>query len=121
MALGSIELQSQPVAIAIVAVLFLLVRYLNKTDVPKIKNLPEIPGVPIFGNLIQLDDEHARRARQWVKKYGEVFQVRMGNKVCLSLIMRSPTLISNEGWIRESSSQTPSTRSGTSGSRINPV
>ena len=72
----------QPVAIAIVAVIFFLVRYFNRTDIPKIKNLPEIPGIPIFGNLIQLGDEHARNARQWVAKYGGVFQVRMGNKVC---------------------------------------
>jgi phenylacetate 2-hydroxylase len=76
-------LQFQPVAIAVIAVVFFLIRYFNRTDIPKIKNLPEIPGIPIFGNLIQLGDEHARRARQWVKKYGEVFQVRMGNKVCI--------------------------------------
>lgn len=75
------EFQFQSVAIAVIAVVFFLVRYLNQTDIPKIKNLPEVPGVPIFGNLIQLGDEHARRAREWVKKYGPVFQVRLGNKV----------------------------------------
>ncbi|KAL1988301.1 hypothetical protein VTN96DRAFT_276 [Rasamsonia emersonii] len=74
------EFQFQSVAIAVIAVVFFLVRYLNQTDIPKIKNLPEVPGVPIFGNLIQLGDEHARRAREWVKKYGPVFQVRLGNK-----------------------------------------
>ncbi|KAK2760791.1 hypothetical protein FQN54_002029 [Arachnomyces sp. PD_36] len=63
-----------------IGVLFLAIKYFNQTDVPKIKNLPEIPGVPIFGNLIQLGEEHAKRAREWVQKYGEVFQVRMGNK-----------------------------------------
>lgn len=65
----------------VISVFFLAIKYFNKTDVPKIKNLPEIPGVPIFGNLIQLGDEHARKAREWVKQYGDVFQVRMGNKV----------------------------------------
>lgn len=74
----------QTVALAAIAVGFFLIRYLNRTDVPKIKNLPEIPGIPIFGNLIQLGDEHAKRAREWVKKYGEVFQVRLGNRVCIS-------------------------------------
>lgn len=65
-----------------VGVLVLAIKYFNQTDVPKIKNLPEIPGIPIFGNLIQLGDEHAKKAREWVKKYGDVFQVRLGNKVC---------------------------------------
>lgn len=71
----------QTVGIALIAVLFFVIRYLNRTDVPKIKNLPEIPGVPIFGNLMQLGDEHAKRAGAWVKKFGPVFQVRLGNRV----------------------------------------
>ncbi|KAL1996693.1 hypothetical protein VTN49DRAFT_7558 [Thermomyces lanuginosus] len=72
---------SHSLAIAIsVVIVSVLLRLLQQTDRPKIKNLPEIPGVPIFGNLIQLGDEHARRAREWAKKYGDVFQVRLGNK-----------------------------------------
>lgn len=59
-----------------------LYRYLNQTDTPKIKGLAEIPGVPIFGNLIQLGENHARVAAKWAKQYGPVFQVRMGNRVC---------------------------------------
>lgn len=49
---------------------------------PKIKGLPEIPGVPIFGNLLQLGEHHAKVAGSWAKKYGPVFQVRLGNRVC---------------------------------------
>ncbi|KAK5705584.1 hypothetical protein LTS12_028267, partial [Elasticomyces elasticus] len=60
--------------------LLLLLRYLNRTDVPKIKGLPEIPGVPIFGNLLQLGDKHATVTGKWAKQYGPVFQVRMGNR-----------------------------------------
>lgn len=71
----------QTVGISLIAVLFLIVRFLDRTHIPKIKNLPEIPGVPIFGNLLQLGNEHARRAREWVKDYGPVFQVRLGNRV----------------------------------------
>lgn len=71
----------QQIAIAVIAVVYFLIKYFNRTDIPKIKNLPEVPGVPIFGNLLQLGDEHARKAREWVKKYGDVFQVRLGNRV----------------------------------------
>lgn len=47
---------------------------------PKIKNLPEVPGVPIFGNLLQLGEHHAKVAAKWAKKFGPVFQVRLGNR-----------------------------------------
>ncbi|KAH7353195.1 cytochrome P450 phenylacetate 2-hydroxylase [Plectosphaerella cucumerina] len=63
-----------------VAGLLLLFRYLYNTDIPKIKNLPEIPGLPLFGNLFQLGTDHARVAQKWAKKYGPVFQTRLGNK-----------------------------------------
>lgn len=66
---------------AVIAICLIAVRYLDSTDVPKIKNLPEIPGVPLFGNLLQMGDEHARKAGAWAKKFGPVFQVRLGNKV----------------------------------------
>ncbi|KAJ5382044.1 uncharacterized protein N7496_004472 [Penicillium cataractarum] len=70
----------QTLAIAVVTVVYFIIRYLNRTDVPKIKGLPEIPGIPLFGNLLQLGDQHAQVTAKWAKKYGPVFQVRMGNK-----------------------------------------
>lgn len=63
-------------------ILFFLIRYLHATDTPKIRNLPEIPGVPLFGNLFQLGTDHARVAQRWAKEYGPVFQTRLGNRVC---------------------------------------
>ncbi|KAK4233938.1 cytochrome P450 [Achaetomium macrosporum] len=63
-----------------VVIIYLLIRLLNRTDIPKIKNLPEVPGVPIFGNLIQLGTDHARVAQRWARKYGPVFQTRLGNR-----------------------------------------
>jgi hypothetical protein len=62
----------------------------------KIKNLPEVPGVPIFGNLLQLGEHHAKVAGSWVKRYGPVFQVRLGNRVRSpqSALRFEPTLLS---------------------------
>jgi len=73
----------QIMGIAIVAALYVLVRFLHATDIPKIKGIPEIPGVPIFGNLIALGTNHARVAQRWAKEYGPVFQARLGNRVGL--------------------------------------
>ena len=67
-------------AIGLAGLLF-IARYLYATDIPKIKNLPEIPGLPLFGNLFQLGTDHARVAQKWAKEYGPVFQTRLGNKV----------------------------------------
>lgn len=64
----------------LLAVIYAAIKIIDRTDVPKIKGLPEIPGVPIFGNLRQLGDNHAVKAMDWAKKYGPVFQVRMGNR-----------------------------------------
>ncbi|KAH8884051.1 cytochrome P450 [Thozetella sp. PMI_491] len=63
-----------------IVAIYLLIRFLNATDVPKIGRLPEIPGIPIFGNLIQLGTDHARVAQRWAAKYGPVFQTRLGNR-----------------------------------------
>lgn len=76
-----VAMSVQTLAITVVAVVYFVIRYLNRTDVPKIKGLPEIPGVPLFGNLLQLGNSHAVVAGKWAKKFGPVFQVRMGNRV----------------------------------------
>lgn len=64
----------------IIAIAYTALKILDSTDIPKIKNLPEIPGIPILGNLHQLGEQHARVAQKWSEKYGPVFQVRMGNR-----------------------------------------
>lgn len=71
----------QATAVAVVAVVFLLIRYLNRTDTPKIENLPEIPGLPLFGSLLHFGEHHAKVAAELATKYGPVFQVRLGNRV----------------------------------------
>lgn len=68
-------------AFAILATAYFIVKLLNRTDTPKIKDLPEIPGVPVFGNLLQFGSDHARVAGELSKRWGPVFQVRFGNKV----------------------------------------
>jgi hypothetical protein len=65
----------------ICGVLIVLVLWLSdSTDVPFIKYLPSIPGFPIVGNLAQLGTEQPRRLAELSKKYGPVFQIRLGNK-----------------------------------------
>lgn len=72
---------STVLSFAVLSIAYIIIKYFNSTDQKKIKGVPEIPGVPLFGNLIQLGTEHAKVAQGWVEKYGPVFQVRLGNKV----------------------------------------
>lgn len=66
--------------IVVIIVVCLLLKVLNRTDVPKIHGLPEPPGWPMFGSLFQLGDNHSKVFSQMSKKLGPVFQIRMGNK-----------------------------------------
>jgi len=72
---------SPVVLFAALSLVYFLYKLATRTDVPKIKNLPEIPGVPLFGNLLQLGTEHARVAQKWAEQYGPVYQTRLGNRV----------------------------------------
>lgn len=69
----------------VAAAVAMLMRFGNKTDIPKVKGLPELPGVPFFGSLLLLGKHHARNCAKLVQQYGDVFQVRLGNRVSTSL------------------------------------
>ncbi|RDI85570.1 hypothetical protein Vi05172_g4486 [Venturia inaequalis] len=71
---------SPVVGLAILSVLYAVYKYVYKTDTPKIKGLPEIPGWPLFGSLFELGEYHAKVAQKWAENYGPVFQVRLGNR-----------------------------------------
>lgn len=81
----------QVICIVFAAAVLFVLKYLNYSDTRKIKNLPEIPGVPLFGNLLQFGNSHARVARKFAEKYGPVFQVRLGNRVseATSILLQS--------------------------------
>lgn len=64
-----------------VLIVFAAIKYFNHTDIPKIKDLVEVPGVPLFGNLLNLGSSHAQACRRLATRYGPIFQVRLGNRV----------------------------------------
>ncbi|KAL4985273.1 cytochrome P450 [Aspergillus falconensis] len=61
--------------------LYLLHKYTLATDIPHIRDLPEIPGaVPIFGHLLKLGEDHATVCEKWWRQYGHSdFQIKLGN------------------------------------------
>ncbi|KAH3684627.1 hypothetical protein WICPIJ_004383 [Wickerhamomyces pijperi] len=47
----------------------------------RIKNIPSVPSLPVVGNLLDVLDNPAKQYSVWAEKYGDVFQMRMGNKI----------------------------------------
>jgi hypothetical protein len=72
------------VASAVLLACIALVQLLFRSEQPRIPGLPEIPGWPVVGNLLQLGTDHAAVCMQWAKKYGPVFQVRYATSSSLS-------------------------------------
>jgi hypothetical protein len=66
------------VASAVLFAAFVLSQLLFKTEQARIEGIPEIPGWPIVGNLMQLGSDHAAVCMKWAEKYGPIFQVRYG-------------------------------------------
>jgi phenylacetate 2-hydroxylase len=66
--------------IAAATAIYLLFHHANRTNSPKIKGIPEVPGLPLLGSLLSIGSCHARKALEWSKTHGPVFQVRLGNR-----------------------------------------
>ncbi|KAF1953340.1 cytochrome P450 phenylacetate hydroxylase-like protein [Byssothecium circinans] len=70
-----------PIIVATAAVItFFAYKFLFGTDTPHIKGLPEVPGLPLFGSLLEFGTNHAKVAQRLAEKYGPVYQVRLGNR-----------------------------------------
>ena len=87
--------------IGIVIIIWLLIKICNSTDVPKIVGLPEAPGWPIFGSLIELGNNHSIALSKMARRLGPVFQIRMGNK---RIVVANSFDSIKELWIRNQSS-----------------
>ena len=66
--------------IGVIIIVYILLKLIDSTDVPKIHGLPEASGWPIFGSLFELGENHYAAFSRMAKKLGPVFQVRMGNR-----------------------------------------
>ena len=104
------------VASAILVAAFVLTQLLFKTEQARVQGIPEIPGWPIVGNLLQLGSDHAAVCMKWAEKYGPVFQVRYS-----PIDSSYQDLICHLGWgTRESSLRIPTRRLRNCGSIISP-
>ncbi len=64
-----------------VGVVFLVayIAFIQRKRPPKgLRLVPGPKGLPVLGNLHQLQPYPQRRLQQWAREYGEMFQIRMG-------------------------------------------
>jgi phenylacetate 2-hydroxylase len=73
-------------------VVLVVIKLLNTTDIPKIKGVVELPGVPVFGNVLQLGSSHANACRKLAARFGPIFQLRLGNRVQNCVCLREDHL-----------------------------
>lgn len=88
-------------SIFVVFFIYLLIKYLDRTDVAKIEGLPEASGWPIFGSLFQLGTNHSTELARMAKDLGSVFQIRLGNK---RIVVANSYQSIRDLWIRNQSS-----------------
>ncbi|KAJ4355171.1 hypothetical protein N0V95_003194 [Ascochyta clinopodiicola] len=43
-------------------------------------DLPGPPGIPVFGNLLELSSGHVKKIAEWTKQYGDVIRVSLGER-----------------------------------------
>ncbi|KAI3460264.1 hypothetical protein Pfo_016927 [Paulownia fortunei] len=91
-AILSLEELSLRTAITIVAVgvftLWLINRYVNahKKTSSGLPPPPEIPGLPVIGNLLQLKEKKPHKTfTKWAEKYGPIYSIRTGSTTLVVL------------------------------------
>ncbi|CAA0819648.1 Ent-kaurene oxidase- chloroplastic [Striga hermonthica] len=90
-AIPSVDQISLGTAVAIVGIIGLFINgYLKKSWKLKTSSglnpPPEIPGLPVIGNLLQLRDKKPYKTFiRWAEKYGPVYAIRTGSKTVVVL------------------------------------
>jgi len=55
-------------------------RRIFKKNIPRnLRAVPGPKGLPIIGNVLQLETRPQRQYAHWAEQYGELFQIRLGN------------------------------------------
>lgn len=74
------------IAISVLATLIWLIHRSTRPRLAPAAGLVTIPGVAIFGNLLQLgwSNCQVRELAGLAKRYGPIFQMRLGNRVSVS-------------------------------------
>lgn len=106
--ISSVDGMSLQTAAAIVGVglitLLLIVRYVNgsKKTYSALPPPPEIPGLPVLGNLLQLKEKKPYRTfAKWAEKYGPVYSIRTGS---IKLVVLNSNGIAKEAMVTRFSS-----------------
>lgn len=77
------RLAAQPLQTVLAAALLTLVSYVVVNEVvryqARVPGMPGPPGLPLIGNLWSIRTNAAAQYREWSRRYGDVYQVQMGN------------------------------------------
>ncbi|KAH8774538.1 cytochrome P450 [Diaporthe sp. PMI_573] len=77
------RLATNPIQTVLAGFLLTLISYVVVNEVvryqARVPGMPGPPGLPLIGNLWSIRSNAAAQYREWSKRYGDVYQVQMGN------------------------------------------
>lgn len=77
------RLATNPIQTVLAAFILTLVSYVVLNEIvryqARVPGMPGPPGFPLIGNLWSIRSNAAAQYREWSKRYGDVYQVQMGN------------------------------------------
>lgn len=77
------RLATNPIQTLLAAFLLTLISYVVVNEVvryqARVPGMSGPPGLPLIGNLWSIRTNAAAQYREWSKRYGDVYQVQMGN------------------------------------------
>lgn len=77
------SLATNPIQTVLAAFLLTLVSYVVVNEVvryqARVPGMSGPPGLPLIGNLWSIRSNAAAQYKEWSKRYGDVYQVQMGN------------------------------------------
>lgn len=99
------DLRAMPVvtAVAVVALggllLWIMKGYLqdHRKGSSKLPNLPEVPGLPVLGNLLQLKEKKPHKTfTKWAKTYGPIYSIKIGSN---RIVVLNSTEVAKEAMV----------------------
>lgn len=103
------HLTTQPIQTLLAAFVSLLLSYIVINEVvrysARVPGMKGPPGLPLVGNMLSIRSNAAAQYYEWSKKYGDVYQVQMGN---VPVVVVNSAKAAKQLWVGQS--QTLSSR-----------
>jgi 3-hydroxyphenylacetate 6-hydroxylase len=97
------RLATHPIQTVLAAFILTLLSYVVLNEIvryqARVPGMPGPPGLPLIGNLWSIRTNAAAQYREWSKRYGDVYQVQMGN---IPVVVVNSAKAAKDLWVGQS-------------------